>query len=58
MQELKVIGVENGALVVASDDGDRFRIVIDEVMQSRLRRANPEPAGSQKLSPREVQAYV
>ncbi|MEL4318579.1 septation protein SepH [Leifsonia sp. YIM 134122] len=58
MQELKVIGVENGALVVASDDGDRFRIVIDEVMQSRLRRANPEPAGSQKPSPREVQAYV
>lgn len=58
MQELKVIGVENGALVVASDDGDRFRIVIDEVMQSRLRRANPEPTGSQKLSPREVQAYV
>ncbi|MET0974656.1 MAG: septation protein SepH [Leifsonia sp.] len=58
MQDLKVIGVENGALVVASDDGDRFRIVIDEVLQSRLRRANPEPAGTQKLSPREVQAYI
>ena len=58
MQELKVIGVENGALLVASDDGDRFRIVIDEVMQSRLRRANPEPSGGQKISPREVQAYI
>lgn len=58
MQELKVIGVENGALLVASDDGDRFRIVIDEVMQSRLRKANPEPVGNQKLSPREVQAYI
>ncbi|MEJ3405972.1 septation protein SepH [Rathayibacter sp. YIM 133350] len=58
MQELKVIGVENGALVVAGDDGDRFRIVIDEVLQSRLRKANPEPTGNQKLSPREVQAYI
>ena len=35
MQELKVIGVENGALLAASDDGARFRIEIDEVLQSR-----------------------
>ncbi len=58
MQELKVIGVENGALLVASDEGDRFRIVIDEVLQSRLRQAQPEPANSPKISPREVQAYI
>ena len=56
MQELKVIGVENGALLVASDDGERFRIVIDEALQSRLRQAKPEPTNGQKLSPREVQA--
>lgn len=58
MQELKVIGVENGALLVASDEGERFRIVIDEVLQSRLRQAQPEPSNSTKLSPREVQAYI
>lgn len=58
MQELKVIGVENGALLVASDEGDRFRIVIDEVMQSRLRQIQPEANNSPKLSPREVQAYI
>lgn len=58
MQELKVIGVENGALLVASDEGERFRIVIDEVLQSRLRQAQPEVANSPKLSPREVQAYI
>ena len=39
MQELKVIGVENGALLAASDDGARFRIEIDEVLQSRIRQA-------------------
>ncbi|RZU64962.1 DUF3071 family protein [Microterricola gilva] len=58
MQELKVIGVENGALLVASDEGERFRIVIDEVLQSRLRQAQPEVTNSPKLSPREVQAYI
>lgn len=58
MQELKVIGVESGALLVASEDGDRYRIVIDEVLQSRLRKVDPEPSGTNKISPREVQAYI
>jgi len=38
MEELKVIGVEDGALLVASDEGARFRLAIDEVLQSRLRQ--------------------
>ena len=37
MDELKVIGVEDGALLVASDEGARFRLAIDDVLQSRLR---------------------
>ncbi|MBM7504957.1 septation protein SepH [Agromyces aurantiacus] len=58
MQELKVIGVENGALVAASDDGARFRIEIDEVLQSRIRHAAPAAESGPKLSPREVQAHI
>ena len=59
MQELKVIGVENGALLAASAEGDRFRIPIDEVLQSRLRQAQPEPTvPGPRLSPREVQAHI
>lgn len=59
MQELKVIGVENGALLAASDDGARFRIEIDEVLQSRIRQAQPETSNtSPKPSPREVQALI
>ena len=42
MQELTVIGVESGALVATSEDGARFRIEIDEVLQSRIRQASPE----------------
>lgn len=59
MQDLKVIGVENGALLAASDDGERYRIAIDEMMQSRLRQKKSEtqPSGP-KLSPREIQAHI
>ncbi|WP_139416970.1 septation protein SepH [Agromyces laixinhei] len=58
MQELKVIGVENGALLAAADDGARFRIEIDDVLQSRIRQAQPEQHAGPKPSPREVQAHI
>ncbi|GAA1951246.1 septation protein SepH [Agromyces allii] len=58
MQELKVIGVENGALLAASDDGARFRIEIDEVLQSRIRQAQPEVHSGPKPSPREIQSLI
>lgn len=58
MQDLRVIGVENGALLVASVDGNRFRIPIDEVLQSKLRQAVPEPGSGRKLAPREIQAQI
>jgi hypothetical protein len=56
---LKVIGVENGALLAASDAGERYRIAIDEVLQSRLRQGRTEAnTNGPKLSPREVQAHI
>ncbi len=59
MQDLRVIGVENGALLVASDDGEKFRIPIDEVLQSRLRQSSPDlNAAARKLSPREIQDQI
>ncbi|MGX5694685.1 septation protein SepH [Agromyces soli] len=58
MQELKVIGVEDGALLVASEDGARFRIVVDDVLQSRIRQAQPEQLTGPKIPPREIQAHI
>jgi hypothetical protein len=58
MQDLRVIGVENGALLVASDEGTKYRIAIDEVMQSRLRQVIPDPGSGRKLAPREIQAHI
>ncbi len=58
MQELKVIGVEDGALLVASDDGARFRVPVDDVLQSRLRQSSPGMGTGRKLSPREIQSHI
>ncbi|WP_022899493.1 septation protein SepH [Humibacter albus] len=58
MQDLKVIGVENGALLAANGNGERFRIAIDEMLQSRLRQIKPEPVTGPKVSPREIQAHI
>lgn len=58
MQDLKVIGVEDGALVAATENGERFRIVIDEVLQSHLRPPRTEQPAGQRLSPREIQAHI
>jgi hypothetical protein len=59
MQELKVIGVEEGALVAASSDGDRYRIAIDEVALTKLRRLKVEQQDTGvRISPREIQAHI
>lgn len=58
MQDLQVIGVESGALLVASDEGTRYRIAIDEVLQSKLRQTLPAPGNDRKLAPKEIQAHI
>jgi len=58
MQDLTVIGVENGALVAASNDGTRFRIAINETLRSKLREATPPPGNVRKPAPREIQAQI
>ncbi|MDP3209104.1 MAG: septation protein SepH, partial [Rhodoglobus sp.] len=56
--DLQVIGVENGALVVASDDGTRFRLTIDDALQSKVRHSIPEPGEGRKLAPKDIQAHI
>ncbi|CAN5310324.1 septation protein SepH [soil metagenome] len=58
MQDLQVIGVENGALLVASEDGERYRIPIDDVLQSKLRQSVSTTATDRKISPREIQTHI
>lgn len=58
MEDLRVIGVEDGALLAASERGDRYRIEIDESVVSTMRRAVSDPGTSRRLSPREIQAHI
>ncbi|RFA09455.1 hypothetical protein B7R54_09610 [Subtercola boreus] len=58
MQDLTVIGIENGALLVSSETGERYRVAIDEVLQSRLRQSTSTVATGVKVSPREIQSQI
>jgi hypothetical protein len=59
MQDLRVIGVEDGSLLVADDEGTRYRIDVDEVLHVGLRpTAAEQPAGAHKLAPREIQSQI
>jgi hypothetical protein len=58
MQDLKIIGVENGALLAANDEGEQYRIAIDEVLQSTLKQSKADSPAGPKVSPREIQAHI
>ncbi len=58
MEDLKVIGVEDGALLVSSERGDRYRIEIDEALTAKMRQAVQNPGTSRRLAPKEIQAHI
>lgn len=63
MQDLTVIGVEDGSLLLSSGDGDRYRIAIDETLTSTLRQNasvqnNSAQGAARKIAPREIQAHI
>lgn len=59
MEQLKVIGTEDGRLVLATDAGDRFSLAVDEALRTQLRRlqrdAEPRLA---RPNPRDIQAHI
>ncbi|WP_207456680.1 septation protein SepH [Desertivibrio insolitus] len=57
MQELKVLGVENGYIVVSTPSGERYGVPIDEVLPLGLKQPSSESA-VRKLSPREIQTHI
>ena len=57
MQTLSVLAVEDGAILVASPTGERFRLPVDAALRERI--ANPAVSTDEKrLSPREIQSHV
>lgn len=59
MEELHIVGVEDGALVLTGSDGDRYTLAIDESLHARIRQSIPaDPGAARKLSPKEIQAHI
>lgn len=59
MEELHIVGVENGALVLASADGARYALPIGEELHARIRQSIVVDQGAaRRLSPKEIQAYI
>ncbi|GAA3746152.1 septation protein SepH [Leifsonia bigeumensis] len=58
MQELRVIGVEDGALLATSDEGERYRIAVDDALRSRLRQSPPDAGSGRRLAPKDIQAHI
>lgn len=60
MEQLKVIGTEDDALVLATEAGDRFVLAVDDVLRAQLRHARHDREGEQasRPSPREIQSHI
>lgn len=61
MEQLRVIGTEDGVLVVSTESGQRYSLAVDELLRAELRRARKEreePAKVNRPSPREIQAQI
>ena len=61
MEQLKVIGTEDEALVLATESGERYALPLDDVLRAEVRRARRErdsdPHGN-RAGPREIQAHI
>ncbi|MDX2375339.1 septation protein SepH [Microbacterium sp. LRZ72] len=62
MQELKVIRTEDDRLIVATESGETFALVIDDVLRAEVRRARgaarDDDSRANRPSPREIQMHI
>ncbi len=58
MQDVRVIGVESGALLLATDGGTEFRLPVTSSLPGQVRQANPDAAPQKRVSPKDVQARI
>lgn len=61
MEQLKVIGTEDDALVLATESGERFALAVDDVLRIELRKARRVREAEPDVvrpSPREIQSHI
>ncbi|MDH6533038.1 hypothetical protein M2119_001275 [Aurantimicrobium minutum] len=57
MRELKVVDVDGATLIVSGDEGEEFRVLVDETSLRRLRHKRDESDGP-RVSPKDIQAHL
>ncbi|MFT7766262.1 septation protein SepH [Clavibacter tessellarius] len=58
MQDLKIVGVEDGALVVEAAGGERHRLAMDDAFRQALRRQTGDGGAVRKAAPRIIQSFI
>ncbi len=58
MEELRLVRREDRTLVVATDTGEEFRLIVDDAVLGELRQLSRREQGPSKVSPREIQSLV
>lgn len=58
MQDVRVIGVESGALLLATDAGGEYRLPVTANLTGHIRKAGSDGAPHKRISPKDVQARI
>lgn len=58
MDELRVVRREDQALIVATEAGDEYRLIVDSSVLADLRHLARQASGAGRINPREIQSLV
>ncbi|MBK0418070.1 DUF3071 domain-containing protein [Leucobacter sp. CSA1] len=58
MDELRLVRREDRSLVVATESGEEFRLIVDDSVLSELRHLSRRGRETSKIRPREIQALI
>ncbi|UQN13843.1 septation protein SepH [Gulosibacter sp. ACHW.36C] len=58
MQELRFVSVEDGWILATNENGDRFRLRVDDTLQAALRPQRQVRSAGPKVPPREIQQLI
>lgn len=58
MDELRVVRREEQSLILASEAGDEFRLIVDSSVLTDLRHLARQASGATRINPREIQSLV
>jgi hypothetical protein len=58
MQEIRLTGNEDGAILLESSDGTSYRLTVDEALKTAVRKASSSASVAAGITPREIQEQV